>query len=62
MKTIKKYEDETFKVEGVYYCKNILKRIEVFSQEGYKIDHAILNGNYYYPYKIEKSEFNQNQI
>ena len=62
MKTIKRIDDETLLVEGVYYTTQILKKTEIYGKSGYKIDHAILNGNYYYPYKIEKSEFNQNQI
>ena len=53
MNTIKRINDDTVLLEGVYYSTNNLKKIEVVSPSGFNIDSIRINCVYYYPYKIE---------
>lgn len=53
MKTFKRIGDDCILVEGVYYSTNIIKKTDILSPEGYKIDSIRINCVFYYPYKIE---------
>ena len=55
MKNLKRIDDETILVEGVYYSSNSLKKVEIKNEIGYAIESIKLNGIRYYPYKEDKS-------
>lgn len=56
MNTLKRIDDDTLLVEGVYYTTQILKKTEIYGKSGYKIDSVIYNGVYYYPFKTESQK------
>ena len=55
MKNLKRIDDETILVEGVYYSSNSLKKVEIKNEMGHSIESIKLNGIRYYPYKEDKS-------
>ena len=54
MKNFKRIDEETIKVDDVYYTTNISKKIELKGESGYTIHSVRLNCVYYYPFKEEK--------
>ena len=55
MKSLKRIDEDTLLVEGVYYSTNSLKKVEIKSEMGFMIEFVKLNGIRYYPYKEEKN-------
>ncbi len=55
MNTLKRIDENTILLKGVYYTTNIAKKAEIRDEVGNLIDSVKLKNVYYYPYKEEKN-------
>ena len=60
MKNLKRIDDETILIDGVYYSTNSLKKLEIKSETGHTLESVKLNGIRYYPYKEDKNHTKEN--
>jgi hypothetical protein len=60
MNSLKRIDDETIFVDGIYYSTNSLKKVEIKNEMGYKVESIKLNGIRYYPYKEDKNNTKEN--
>ena len=60
MKNLKRIDEDTIFIDGVYYSTNSLKKVEIKSDAGYVLESVKLNGIRYYPYKEDKNYTKEN--
>ena len=60
MKNLKRIDEDTIFIDGVYYSTNSLKKVEIKSEMGHNIESVKLNGIRYYPYKEDKNYSKEN--
>jgi len=60
MNNLKRIDDETILVDGIYYSTNSLKKIEIKNEMGHTVESVKLNGIRYYPYKEDKTSSKTN--